>query len=72
MTPKQRYEQDLKRSDFQQDEAQAMAVNALDDLYHQLIDYLNTPVVKPSRWQKLLGKKEEKPELPKGLYFWGE
>jgi cell division protein ZapE len=71
MTPKQRYEQDLKRSDFQQDEAQAMAVNALDDLYHQLIDYLNTPVVKPSRWKKLLGKKEEKPELPKGLYFWG-
>lgn len=71
MTPKQRYEQDLKRSDFQQDEAQAMAVNALDNLYHQLIDYLNTPVVKPSRWQKLLGKKEEKPELPKGLYFWG-
>ncbi|MBD0784746.1 cell division protein ZapE [Vibrio sp. Y2-5] len=71
MTPKQRYEQDLKRSDFQQDEAQAMAVNALDNLYHQLIDYLNTPVVKPSRWQKLLGKKEEKPQLPKGLYFWG-
>lgn len=71
MTPKQRYQQDLKRSDFQQDEAQAMAVNALDELYHQLIDYLNTPVVKPSRWQKLLGKKEEKPQLPKGLYFWG-
>ncbi|WP_165312240.1 cell division protein ZapE [Vibrio ziniensis] len=71
MTPKQRYEQDLKRSDFQQDEAQAMAVNALDELYHQLINYMNTPVVKPSRWQKLLGKKEEKPQLPKGLYFWG-
>ncbi len=71
MTPKQRYEQDLKRSDFQRDEAQAMAVSALDNLYHQLTDYMNTPVVRPSRWQKLLGKKEQKPVLPKGLYFWG-
>ncbi len=71
MTPKQRYEEDLKRSDFQQDEAQAQAVNALDKLYHQIIEYVNTPVITPSRWQKLLGKKEEKPALPKGLYFWG-
>jgi len=71
MTPKQRYEQDLKRSDFQRDEAQANAVNALDALYHQLTDYVNTPVVRPSRWKKFLGKKEQKPVLPKGLYFWG-
>lgn len=71
MTPKQRYQQDLKQSDFQQDGAQAQAVDALDHLYHQLIDYLNAPVVRPSRWQKLLGKKEQKPQLPKGLYFWG-
>jgi len=71
MTPKQRYQQDLKQSDFQQDEAQAQAVDALDHLYHQLIEYFNTPVVRPSRWQKLLGKQEQKPQLPKGLYFWG-
>ncbi len=59
MTPKQRYEQDLKRSDFQQDEAQAMAVSALDNLYHQITDYINKPVVRPSRWQKLLGNESK-------------
>ncbi|WP_044367450.1 cell division protein ZapE [Vibrio fluvialis] len=71
MTPKQRYEQDLKRSDFQRDEAQARAVDGLDALYHQLTEFLNTPVVRPSRWQKLMGKKEQLPTPPKGLYFWG-
>ncbi|ENI4130284.1 cell division protein ZapE [Vibrio fluvialis] len=71
MTPKQRYEQDLKRSDFQRDEAQARAVDGLDALYHQLIEFLNTPVVRPSRWQKLMGKKEQLPTPPKGIYFWG-
>ncbi|QXO16933.1 MULTISPECIES: cell division protein ZapE [Vibrio] len=71
MTPKQRYEQDLKRSDFQRDEAQARAVDALDALHHQVIDFINTPVVRPSRWQKLLGKKEAVPKPPQGLYFWG-
>ncbi|MBL4282966.1 cell division protein ZapE [Vibrio fluvialis] len=71
MTPKQRYEQDLKRSDFQRDEAQARAVDGLDALYHQLTEFLNTPVVRPSRWQKLMGKKEQLPTPPTGLYFWG-
>ncbi len=71
MTPKQRYEQDLKRANFQPDEAQAQAISALDELYYQLIEYVNTPIVKSSRWQIFFGKKEQQQTLPRGLYFWG-
>lgn len=71
MTPKQKYQQDLNRSDFHQDEAQAQAVNALDLLYHQFLDYLKQPVVQPSVLQKLMGKRVHNPVPPKGLYFWG-
>ncbi|ENM5933850.1 cell division protein ZapE [Vibrio mimicus] len=71
MTPKQRYEKDLQRPDFYSDEAQARAVEALDNLYHQWIEYLSQPVVRPSVWQKLLGKKTHVSQPPKGLYMWG-
>ncbi|EEX67443.1 cell division protein ZapE [Vibrio metoecus] len=71
MTPKQRYKKDLQRTDFYSDEAQARAVDALDNLYHQWIDYLNQPVVRPSLWHKLLGKRIEPTPPPKGLYMWG-
>lgn len=71
MTPKQRYEKDLQRTDFYSDEAQARAVDALDNLYHQWLNYLNQPVVRPSVWQKLIGKKPTVTQPPQGLYMWG-
>ncbi|EOA6573367.1 TPA: cell division protein ZapE [Vibrio cholerae] len=71
MTPKQRYEKDLQRTDFYSDEAQARAVDALDNLYHQWLNYLNQPVVRPSVWQKLIGKKPAVTQQPQGLYMWG-
>lgn len=72
MTPLEIYNKDIKQHGFQKDEAQFQAVTALDKLYHQLIDYLNTPVVKPSGWKAWFGKKDPVlPQAPKGLYFWG-
>lgn len=71
MTPKQQYEEDLKRSGFQQDDAQARAVEALDLLYHQLIEFFSQPVVRPSLWLQWIGKKTPPLQVPKGLYFWG-
>lgn len=71
MTPKQQYEQDLKGSGFQQDDAQARAVEALDVLYHQLMDFFEQPTVTPSFWNQWLKKKPQPPQVPKGLYFWG-
>ncbi|MEZ9229739.1 cell division protein ZapE [Vibrio amylolyticus] len=71
MTPKEKYENDIKVHGFQKDEAQYQAVEALDQLHHQIIEYLNTPKPSLTRWQKLLGKKEHVPEVPNGLYFWG-
>lgn len=68
---KQRYEKDLQRTDFYSDEAQARAVDALDNLYHQWLNYLNQPVVRPSVWQKLIGKKPTVTQPPQGLYMWG-
>lgn len=71
MTPLQRYKQDIAQNGFQRDEAQYHAVLALDNLYHAFMEYQALPVPELSRWQKLLGKKAELPEPPKGLYFWG-
>jgi cell division protein ZapE len=71
MTPKQRYDQDLQKGTFQQDEAQAQAVEALDTLYHQFVDYIDTPAPKKSGLKKWLGKSRNTPVVPKGLYLWG-
>lgn len=71
MTPLQIYHNDIENNGFQKDPAQHMAVEALDNLYREFIDYLNTPVVPVSRLQKWLGKKPQEPQAPKGLYFWG-
>ncbi|KIP77816.1 cell division protein ZapE [Vibrio jasicida] len=71
MTPLKRYQQDIAKHGFQRDEAQYSAVVALDELYHAIADFQSTPIPQLSTWQKLLGKKVEMPEPPKGLYFWG-
>lgn len=67
LTPLQKYQQDLTRSDFQFDEAQQNAVHQLQRLFD---DLQRQPQVKASFIDKLLGRKAEvKPA--KGLYFWG-
>ena len=74
MTPLQIYQNDIKEHGFQQDSAQLQAVTALDNLYHQFIQYIETPVVEKSTgWKSWFSKKSqvEAPEAPKGLYFWG-
>ncbi|MGD1471571.1 cell division protein ZapE [Vibrio harveyi] len=71
MTPLKRYQQDIAEHGFQRDEAQYNAVVALDNLYHAIAEFQSAPIPQLSTWQKLLGKKPELPEPPKGLYFWG-
>lgn len=71
MTPLQQYQKDIAEHRFQRDEAQYQAVVALDKLYHAIVEFQSAPVPQLSKWQKLMGKKIDKPEPPKGLYFWG-
>ncbi|CAH0530222.1 Cell division protein ZapE [Allocatenococcus thiocycli] len=71
MTPLQQYQKDITEHGFQRDEAQHQAVTALDKLYHAIVNFQSAPVPQLSKWQKLMGKKVELPEPPKGLYFWG-
>ncbi|MCF7478039.1 AFG1 family ATPase [Vibrio sp. J2-4] len=71
MTPLQQYQKDIAEYGFQRDEAQYQAVVALDKLYHAIVEFQSAPVPQLSKWQKLMGKKIDMPEPPKGLYFWG-
>lgn len=71
MTPLQQYQKDIAEHGFQRDEAQYQAVVALDKLYHAIVEFQSAPVPQLSKWQKLMGKKIDMPEPPKGLYFWG-
>ncbi|MCJ0880634.1 cell division protein ZapE [Vibrio sp. CCB-PB317] len=71
MTPLQQYKKDIAEHGFQRDEAQYQAVVALDKLYHAIVEFQSAPVPQLSKWQKLMGKKIDMPEPPKGLYFWG-
>ncbi|MER0500342.1 cell division protein ZapE [Aeromonas hydrophila] len=68
MTPQQKYQQDLQRSGFVADPAQAMAVARLERLYQ---DLCQTPT--PTRSRGLLGwLQKPKPRTPiLGLYMWG-
>ncbi|MEL7291596.1 MAG: cell division protein ZapE [Pseudomonadota bacterium] len=71
MTPLEIYQKDIKEHGFQKDAAQLQAVSALDKLFHEFIDYMSTPVEKPSGWRKWLSKEAPPPQVPKGIYFWG-
>lgn len=67
MTPSEKYQQDLLRSDFHQDAAQANAVAQLQRLYD---DFTVQKPEKASLISRLLGKQQlAKPVM--GLYFWG-
>ncbi len=68
MTPKERYQADLQRADFIDDPAQALAMDALEDLYQRLVDQPAPPL---GGWLRgLLGRKQPVEGVP-GLYLWG-
>lgn len=69
MTPLQRYQQDMASAHFVEDAAQAMAIEHLQQLYDALTLSSDTPVGFGHRLKSLWQK--PKPELVKGLYFWG-
>lgn len=71
MTPLERYQADLRRSDFSHDPAQEMAVMKLQDLYDRLLQ-VSAPQNNKffSRFRSKL-KKPKAIEPVKGLYFWG-
>ncbi len=67
MTPLEKYQQDLTRSDFQHDAAQAFAVDQLQRLYD---DFVSHKPRKASFFSRLF--RQETVALPlQGLYFWG-
>lgn len=63
-SPKQWYEDALTRQGFIRDEAQAAAIERLDALWHELLEFKR----KRSRF---LGRSLRSPQVPRGLYFWG-
>jgi cell division protein ZapE len=71
VTPLQRYEQDLQRDGFVEDEAQRRAVAALDELYVELVEAerAGTAASGLARWWR---SRRGGPILPvRGLYLWG-
>ena len=67
-TPLTRYHEDLARPDFEPDQAQKLAVDNLQRLYEDLLNYQPE---KQSFLQKL-GLAKSSPKTPiRGLYFWG-
>lgn len=67
-TPLSRYQEDLTRADFEPDEAQKLAVENLQRLYHDLANY---KPIKETFLQKVGLFKVEPKKPQKGLYFWG-
>lgn len=67
MTPLEKYQQDLTRSDFHHDAAQAFAVSQLQQLYD---DFVSKKDDKVPLFKRLLGKPTQVKPL-QGLYFWG-
>ena len=62
LSPRQRYQQDLQREGFSADPAQALAVDALQTVYEQLL-------AQPPK-RRLGSSRLRWPAVP-GLYFWG-
>ena len=70
-TPLQRYEQDLQREEFVEDEAQCRVVEKLDALYHLLVAAERKLAARTSLqrlWDRWRGNR---PETIRGLYLWG-
>ncbi|HEX5337038.1 MAG TPA: cell division protein ZapE [Gallionella sp.] len=64
MSPKEWYREAIATSGFVPDAAQAVAIEELDALWHQLIAF-------KSRRNQFLGRSLLSPEVPKGMYLWG-
>ena len=71
MTPLSRYQEDLKRSDFNYDPAQEEAVQALQDLFDRLVERSNNPRKVEKSLFSFFKKKEPEINVVTGLYFWG-
>lgn len=63
MTPLDRYRLDMQQGDFLHDQAQAMAVQRLQDLYERIVDSQHTIGVFKRKWLKTAPIT--------GLYLWG-
>lgn len=68
-TPWQRYQKDLEQPDFQQDTAQADAVQRLQTLYDKLVEAESERDKAMTKFRRKLKKGREEPIT--GLYFWG-
>jgi cell division protein ZapE len=64
MSPKVWYQTLSAQPEFVHDAAQAAAIDELDALWHELIEF-------KSRRNNFLGRSLLSPEVPKGLYVWG-
>ncbi len=64
ISPKAWYKNSRALPGFVEDPSQAAAVDELDTLWHQLIEF-------KSRRNNFLGRSLLSPEVPKGLYLWG-
>jgi cell division protein ZapE len=64
MSPKAWYQAARALPDFVYDTAQAAAIDVLDVLWHQLVEF-------KSKRNQFLGRSLLSPEVPKGLYLWG-
>ncbi len=64
MSPKFWYQANSKLPGFVYDPAQATAIDELDALWHQLMDF-------KARRNRFLGRSLLSPDVPKGLYLWG-
>jgi cell division protein ZapE len=64
MSPKAWYQGIRALPGFVHDAAQAAAIDELDILWHQLVDF-------KSRRNQFLGRSLLSPDVPKGLYLWG-
>jgi cell division protein ZapE len=64
MSPKAWYQATSVLPDFVHDAAQAAAIDELDVLWHQLVDF-------KSKRDQFLGRSLLSPKVPRGLYLWG-
>ena len=64
LSPKAWYQAAGKLPNFLFDSAQASAIDELDALWHQLMDF-------KTKRNQFLGRSLRSPEVPKGLYLWG-
>ncbi len=65
LSPSSWYERIKTQEGFVADEAQARGVEALDRLWHELVDFKK----QRGKW---FGKTLRQPELPKGVFLWGK